>query len=253
MHLGAAMFFTDYSMTPGELGRALEQLAPEQREALLLVVVEGTSYADAFPHQIACDGARIPTLAELFATCEQAGAKVGRPPRYNLEIKSDPRRPVLTPAPDLLADLVVSQVRASQLATRIEIQSFDWRVVVAAKKLAPDITTGCLTMRSPDSDTIDGTSAHPSPWLAGLVPEQHGGSIPRMIESTGARRWSPWYRNLTADDLAEAHALGLRVVPWTVNEAADMEHLVAMGIDGLITDYPDRALSVLRRLDVPVA
>jgi glycerophosphoryl diester phosphodiesterase len=49
-----------------------------------------------------------------------------------------------------------------------------------------------------------------------------------------------FWRNLTAKDLAEAHALGLKVLPWTVNEPRDMRNLIDMGVDGIITDYPDR-------------
>jgi glycerophosphoryl diester phosphodiesterase len=57
--------------------------------------------------------------------------------------------------------------------------------------------------------------------------------------------WSPFWRNVTAENVKEAQALGLKVVPWTVNNPADMAQLVDLGVDGLITDYPDRARPVL--------
>ena len=57
--------------------------------------------------------------------------------------------------------------------------------------------------------------------------------------------WSPYYRDLTEDALTEARALGLKVVVWTVNEVEDMLALARLGVDGIITDYPDRALDAL--------
>ena len=52
--------------------------------------------------------------------------------------------------------------------------------------------------------------------------------------------YSPAFALVTPALVAEAHAAGVQIVPWTVNERADMQRLVAMGVDGLITDYPDR-------------
>ena len=64
--------------------------------------------------------------------------------------------------------------------------------------------------------------------------------MPRLVKAAGCRIWSPVFRDLTDDRLKEAKALGLKVIPWTVNEPADMERLIDGGVDGLITDYPDR-------------
>jgi glycerophosphoryl diester phosphodiesterase len=62
-----------------------------------------------------------------------------------------------------------------------------------------------------------------------------------------------FWRNLTAKDLAEAHALGLKVLPWTVNEPRDMRNLIDMGVDGIITDYPDRLREVMaeKKMELP--
>ena len=56
--------------------------------------------------------------------------------------------------------------------------------------------------------------------------------------------WSPYFRGLREAELREAHGLGLKVVVWTVNDPADMATMIALGVDGIITDYPDR----LRRI-----
>jgi glycerophosphoryl diester phosphodiesterase len=69
--------------------------------------------------------------------------------------------------------------------------------------------------------------------------------VPRLAKEAGCAVWSPFWRNVTAENIKEAQALGLKVLPWTVNNPAEMAHLIDMGVDGLITDYPDRALPVL--------
>ena len=65
--------------------------------------------------------------------------------------------------------------------------------------------------------------------------------------------WSPNHASVTRERLDEARALGLAVLPWTVNEPADMARLIDWGVDGLITDYPDRARRVMadKRLPLP--
>ena len=67
------------------------------------------------------------------------------------------------------------------------------------------------------------------------------GSIPKAIEATGGHLWCPYFKDLTADLVTEAHNLGLPVCTWTVNEAVDIENMIDIGVDGIITDYTDRA------------
>ena len=69
--------------------------------------------------------------------------------------------------------------------------------------------------------------------------------MPRLAKAAGCAVWSPFWRNVTAENVKEAQALGLKVVPWTVNDPADMARLIDLKVDGLITDYPDRAKPVL--------
>ena len=70
--------------------------------------------------------------------------------------------------------------------------------------------------------------------------------------AAGCATWSPAFRNLTPETLKEAKGLGLQVVPWTVNDKADMERLVDLGVDGLISDYPDRLRTVLAAREKPL-
>jgi len=201
----------------------------------------GSKYAQQFPEQQPVDGARVPTLAELFDLAKS----FGKAPRFNIETKLSPDKPDEAPAPEIFARLVVEAVRAAGLSSRTTIQSFDWRTLVAARRLAPDIETVCLTAASTLKDKTVDDERRPSPWLAGFDPAAYANSIPGLVKAAGCGTWSPRFAELTADLVADAHALGLKVVPWTVNAPADMARVIDMKVDGLITDYPDRARDVL--------
>jgi glycerophosphoryl diester phosphodiesterase len=197
-----------------------------------------SKYAQQYPEQKPVDGQRFPTLAAVLALG-------GREVRFNIEIKTDPNKPDLTVDPARFTRLAVDAIRKGKAADRSTLQSFDWRGLIEAKKLAPEIATGCLTIESTNFDTVGRASGHPSPWLGGLDLAAHGGSVPRLAKAAGCATWSPFWRNVTAENIKEAHALGLKVVPWTVNVPAEMARLIEFGVDGLITDYPDRAQPIL--------
>ena len=76
--------------------------------------------------------------------------------------------------------------------------------------------------------------------------------MPRAVAAEGGPTWAPDYQDLSEAVIAEAHALGLRVVPWTINQAQDMRRLLHWGVDGLITDRPDLARSVLSEAGFPL-
>jgi glycerophosphoryl diester phosphodiesterase len=82
-------------------------------------------------------------------------------------------------------------------------------------------------------------------WWDGDGVGRHSGSIPRAVAAEGGPVWGPDHVGLDEQQVAEAHALGLEVVPWTVNRPEDMARLIAWGVDGLITDRPDLARHVL--------
>jgi glycerophosphoryl diester phosphodiesterase len=201
----------------------------------------GTRYAQQFALQTPVDGARIPTLADLFALARASG----KSPRFNLETKLSPDEPGEAPDPETFARLVVEAVRAADMTGRTTIQSFDWRTLRSARKLAPEIATVCLTSARTLGDRPDGEGRRPSPWLAGLDPRDYAGSVPRLVAAAGCGTWSPNFREISAASVEEAHRLGLEVVAWTVNAEADMGYVIELGVDGLITDYPDRARRVM--------
>ena len=158
-----------------------------------------------------------------------------------------------TADPETFANAVVEAIRASGLTDRITVQSFDWRTLAAVKRLAPEIATVCLTIDTPNASTIKPRDGRSSPWLAGFDPATFGGSIPKTVQAIGCSTWSPFWRNITSASVAEAHASGLKVIPWTVNDPTDMAAVIDMQIDGLITDYPDRARTVLAGKGIALA
>ncbi len=209
----------------------------------------GSAYAARFPAQVGADGVHMPRLADVFALVERSG---NRTVRFNLETKLDPRDPAATASPEALADALVAAVRERGLAARVTVQSFDWRSLARVRTQAPEIELSCLSAQQPEDDTIQAEVPGPKPWLAGLDPRVHGGSVPRLVAALGARVWSPHFRDVTAERLREARGLDLRVLPWTVNEPPDMARLIDLGVAGLITDYPDRLRAVLREKGLPL-
>jgi glycerophosphoryl diester phosphodiesterase len=209
----------------------------------------GTAYAAEFPQQQAVDGERIPRLAELFAMIAalQDGAI-----RFNIEAKLFPLQPELTVTPERFVALLLAEVSRAGLEQRVVIQCFDWRVLRLVQKWAPDVATGALTDQQGADDTVHAGRPDPSPWLAGLNIADFGGSVPRLAEASGAAVWSPNYLDLTAAAVTEAQQLGLRVIPWTVNAPADMRRIVALGVDGMISDRPDLLRGVLQRAGIEV-
>lgn len=200
--------------------------------------------ARRFPEQRAVDGTAIPKLAQVLAL----GAGPGRAAlRFNIETKLSPLDPGDTLAPDAFAEALLAQLRASGMVSRVTIQSFDWRTLTVIKRLAPEIPTVCLTAERSWLNNMQVGAAGPSPWLSGIDVDDFAGSPAAAAKAAGCAVWSPFAGDLDAKRLARAHELGLKVVVWTVNDADEMTRLKDMGVDGLITDYPDRAAALIGR------
>ncbi|MDM0028535.1 glycerophosphodiester phosphodiesterase [Variovorax saccharolyticus] len=189
-----------------------------------------SSYGKPFPKQLWSDGERIPTLAALFARVDQLGASKLR---FNIETKLDPALPEETASPEQMVRALLAEIDKAGMAQRVTVQSFDWRSLALVGQAAPQMPRAYLTSARTLKD---------SRWTAGLRLEDFG-SAPRLVKAaagaTGAPLiWSPAYNDLTPAQVQEAHALGLTVLPWTVNQRADMARLLDWGVDGIITDDP---------------
>jgi len=194
-----------------------------------------SDYARRFPRQQAVDGTAIPCLADVFGLAEQRG---GHTVRFNIETKISPLAPEATTAPEAFTAAIVHLIQTHNLTGRVTLQSFDWRTLLIAQQACPEIKTVYLSAQQPELDTISAT-ASASPWNGGLHVSAFGGSIPRMVRAAGGAAWSPYHTEVTHALLDEAHAQGLKVVVWTVNEPAAMRRMIELGVDGIITDYPD--------------
>ncbi|MBS9533162.1 glycerophosphodiester phosphodiesterase [Mycobacterium sp. M1] len=192
-----------------------------------------------FPAAEVVRGNRIATLPEVFALADSYRADV----RYNIETKVEADRPGASADPREFVDVILAAVRAAGKVAAVDIQSFDWRTLPMVRRAEPSIPLVALW---DDTTWLPG-----SPWLAGIDPAITPDPIAGAA-SVGADILSPEYTMVDADFVARAHALGLRVIPWTVNDTADMRAQIADGVDGLITDYPTRLRGVLAELGVPL-
>lgn len=224
--------------------------AAEVRRYDLGQIRPGSKYAAAYPDQVALPGTPMPTLAEVIALVKKSGdTRV----RLNVETKISPERPDETVSPERFTMLLLDLLRREDFLGRTTIQSFDWRTLRLAQQQAPGVSTAYLTQQQGSDPNVSARGK--SPWTAGFDPADYGGSVPRAVKAAGGRIWSPFYRDLDSTVLAEAHALGLQVIVWTVNDRTEMARLIDMGVDGIISDRPDwlREVAVAKKVVLPPA
>ncbi|QHE85335.1 glycerophosphodiester phosphodiesterase [Hydrogenophaga sp. BPS33] len=197
-----------------------------------------SGYARTFSEQIASDGQHIPTLAALFERVRHLQA---HHVRFNIELKIHPKRPNESAAPDAFVRAVLGVIQSYGMASRVSLQSFDWRIQKAAHRLAPGMPLSFLSAQQGNFNTLRGGE-----WTHGLRLADFE-DAPAMVLAAGGKLWSPHFGDLDQHTLQRARALGLRVIPWTVNDPQDMARLIDWGVDGLITDRPDQLRTVMKR------
>ena len=208
-----------------------------------------SEYAGRFPGQQAVDATAVPTLGEVFELVKRSGNQAVR---FNIEVKLNPQKPEQTLSPREFVRAVGAVVKAYGMEHRVVVQSFDWRALAEVQQQAPNIATSYLTADQRWLSNLQTGVPGPSPWLNGFDVDDFDGSAPRAIKAAGGAIWSSYHDEVDAESIALAHRLGLAVNVWTVNETGRMRELIAMGVDGIITDYPDRLRQVLEELDLPV-
>lgn len=241
--------------TPGDpefpyVGRYVNTLTLAQLRTLDCGSVQKPGY----PQQQTVPGSRMALLSEVFDLVQAYGDDRVR---LNVETKVEAGAPSETAPREQFVRVVADEVRAAGIAEQVSIQSFDWGALRRMAQVAPELPLVALTNR----DFLQVGQPGASPWLGGLDADDYDGDLVRMAEALGVSAISPvhgfpqdgkvgdagYEPYVTRTMVRDAHRAGLDVVPWTVDDPATMRHLVRLGVDGLITDYPDRLRDVLRR------
>jgi glycerophosphoryl diester phosphodiesterase len=213
----------------------------------------GSRYALEHPDLVVSDRERIPLLAEVVALARQAPT----PFRLFVELKTSLADPAASANPETLAKATVAILKQADYLRQSVLVGFDWRCLTHAKTVDPDCV--CWFSTRPQSWFAEGSPpaeddppaapllqvlrhwAHSatSPWAAGFDASKFSGSLVRAIKAAGGDGWFPWWRDATTTNIAEAHALGLKVGAWTVNDPAAMRSFARDRIDAICTDRPD--------------
>jgi glycerophosphoryl diester phosphodiesterase len=198
--------------------------------------------------QLPIAGTRVPTLAEV---CDLIAGLGAHTPDLAVEIKIDPSRPDHEVA--RLVEAAAEVVGSRGLMGRTRLLGFDWRVLGHARRLAPQVAARVALI---EPETLETGSE----WLAGLAAPGptdalDGPAWTHLLTgaiSAGATVLSPEHTLVRPELIGEAHRLGLAMTVWTVNEPAEMACLIEMGVDGIVTDYPDRLRAVMAELGLPL-
>lgn len=201
------------------------------------------AYGKTYPQQQPRDGQRIPTLAAVFQRVKELGAN---DVQFDIETKVFPRRPNDTVTPEEFVRIMLAVIREAGVVDRVMIQSFDWRTLQLFQAAEPRIRTMYLTIQNRNF-----YNATDPAWTAGRLHRDYP-SVPHMIKAAGGTIWAMNFDSLDELAVKNAQALGLKVMPWTVNEPTDMRRMLDWKVDGIITDYPDRLRDVMRERGMPL-
>jgi glycerophosphoryl diester phosphodiesterase len=199
-------------------------------------------YAKEFAGQTPVDGTRIPTLSAVIDLVRSSGIKTVE---ISVEPKFDPTdetNPTLDR--ESLAAAMIEAVSRANFVKRTYIQSFDWPLLQIFQRRAPEFRTVYLTSSQGADDTLNIGSPTRSKWTGDFDVNQYK-SVAEAVKAAGGRHWSPDWRDIDEAQVKNAHVLGVRVIVWTVDGSEEMRKLIDMGVDGIITDYPDRLRKIL--------
>ena len=208
-----------------------------------------TTYAKRYPKRKNVDGERIPTLRDVIKLVKSTDETT----ILFIEIKTTPLKPEESSSPEVLATAIAKILEEERFTDRARIISFDWRGLRYSKKIMPKVHTAHVTRARKDHDTIQKKKPGPSPWMAGFDIDDFD-SIPQAIKAAGGECWASNYihasghgRGMTSTLVKKAHASGLDVFVWTVNNKSDMKRMIKKGVDGIVTDRPDILRSIVKK------
>lgn len=159
-----------------------------------------------------------PLLSELIDATNAYAKAQGKEVMFNIEIKANPAwEPTKQPPVEELVDATMNIVKEKKLENHCYLQSFDFRCMQIINRKYPNMTTAIL---------IGGGEKR---------------SLTKQLEDLGytPEMYSPSYTLVTKELVDECHAKGMKIIPWTVNTVEEMKKMKALGVDGIITDYPN--------------
>jgi glycerophosphoryl diester phosphodiesterase len=190
-----------------------------------------------FPNQRCVPGASIPTLNELFTMLNESSHPHAKKVRLNIEIKRDPRFPAWTLAPKEFAEKILSLVREHGFSERVYYSSFDPEILKAIARQDPKAELALIFQK----ETLE--------IAENFCPENPLGFLLHIATALKVKILSP--EDSLIGDKISVQALqqrGFRVIPWTVNSPYDWDKLLKLGVDGIITDYPQDLLQFINNL-----
>ncbi|MGC0328542.1 glycerophosphoryl diester phosphodiesterase [Streptomyces sp. SAI-170] len=213
----------------------------------------GYQQLPGFPEQEQVRGLRMVELKDVLGLVKRYKA---RQVTLNVETKVEAGAPEQTAPRELFVRRVYEEIHASGIEDQVTVQSFDWGALKAMHELAPRWPLVALT----NYDFLQVGKPGRSPWLGGIDADDYDGDFVRAAATIpGLRALSPNYgfpQNGKIGDpgfrlypdrtmITEAHARGLKVVPWTCDHPATVEALIDLGVDGIITNYPNRVRQIM--------
>ncbi len=208
-------------------------------EELLKFDIGSIENPQVWPRQLQLDNVTIPRLNDVLLLVKEHNEKSEEKVFLNIEIKASPLAPEDTVPVEEFVELVVDTVRKTEMDAWVSIQSFYWTVLRLVQDVAPEIPTVAL---------VSSVNLSNSAWTDGLSALRFGFDMVRMAAEIGARVISPAEPFVSENLVERARAFGLQVIPWTVNAADRMIELIKLGVDGIITDYPDILVQVAEEL-----
>ena len=193
-----------------------------------------TRYGRRFLNQRSLENQKIPKLDELL---ELSSKNLSQDTIINLEIKSTPDEKNLTPDPKEMVQIVLNDIKKSNLQDKIIISSFDWRILREVKNQSPEISRAYLTFQQEKGLKIKKTIYSKSPWID-HIPLTIVYDLPKIIKELGGSAWHPYYKDINKKAVKDAHDYNLPVNVWTVNDEYNMLKMIEYEVDGIMTDYP---------------
>lgn len=194
-----------------------------------------------FPNQKKLDNIRIPSLDQVIELIKKYDTKT----KLQIEIKTNPKHDS-DEYVQKFVQAIIGTLTKHDFLKKAELQSFDWRSLIYAKKINSKVNTSFITQQSLERNVFKSLGMPKGrSWTAGYNLKDYDNSIIKVLKAAGADNWSPFYKNVTKQLVQEAHANNIRVIPWTADSIIDMKKLINDGVDGIITNKSDVLKEVL--------